>query len=335
MLNLEENVSLKPYNTFGVEVQTRFFYKVTSTKKLITQLKSIAKLPLLILGGGSNLLMTKDFPGVTLLMANKGITILEEKNKTVRVEVQAGENWHDFVLWCLEQNYGGVENLALIPGSVGAAPIQNIGAYGVELSKVFYSCQAINLETLQEEIHTQDSCEFGYRSSIFKTHQKGKYLITSVTFELHKPPYQPLLTYGDLKSKFEKQNPSIQEVANGVIEVRKSKLPDPQLIGNGGSFFKNPVISKSNFLELKKIYNELPSFSVDKDQIKIPAAWLIDYLGYKGMRFGQVGIHENQALVLVNFGGARGAEILSLAKKIQKHVQAVFGINLEMEVNIL
>ena len=168
-----------------------------------------------------------------------------------------------------------------------------------------------------------------------KTHQKGKYLITSVTFELHKPPYQPLLTYGDLKSKFEKQNPSIQEVANGVIEVRKSKLPDPQLIGNGGSFFKNPVISKSNFLELKKIYNELPSFSADKDQIKIPAAWLIDYLGYKGMRFGQVGIHENQALVLVNFGGARGAEILSLAKKIQKHVQAVFGINLEMEVNIL
>ena len=335
MLNLEENVSLKPYNTFGVEVQTRFFYKVTSTKKLITQLKSIAKLPLLILGGGSNLLLTKDFPGVTLLMANKGITILEEKNKTVRVEVQAGENWHDFVLWCLEQNYGGVENLALIPGSVGAAPIQNIGAYGVELSKVFYSCQAINLETLQEEIHTQDSCEFGYRSSIFKTHQKGKYLITSVTFELHKPPYQPLLTYGDLKSKFEKQNPSIQEVANGVIEVRKSKLPDPQLIGNGGSFFKNPVISKSNFLELKKIYNELPSFSVDKDQIKIPAAWLIDYLGYKGMRYGQVGIHENQALVLVNFGGARGAEILSLAKKIQKHVQAVFGINLEMEVNIL
>ena len=335
MLNLEENVSLKPYNTFGVEVQTRFFYKVTSTKKLITQLKSIAKLPLLILGGGSNLLLTKDFPGVTLLMANKGITILEEKNKTVRVEVQAGENWHDFVLWCLEQNYGGVENLALIPGSVGAAPIQNIGAYGVELSKVFYSCQAINLETLQEEIHTQDSCEFGYRSSIFKTHQKGKYLITSVTFELHKPPYQPLLTYGDLKSKFEKQNPSIQEVANGVIEVRKSKLPDPQLIGNGGSFFKNPVIPKSNFLELKKIYNELPSFSVDKDQIKIPAAWLIDYLGYKGMRFGQVGIHENQALVLVNFGGARGAEILSLAKKIQKHVQAVFGINLEMEVNIL
>ena len=335
MLNLEENVSLKPYNTFGVEVQTRFFYKVTSTKKLITQLKSIAKLPLLILGGGSNLLLTKDFPGVTLLMANKGITILEEKNKTVRVEVQAGENWHDFVLWCLEQNYGGVENLALIPGSVGAAPIQNIGAYGVELSKVFYSCQAINLETLQEEIHTQDSCEFGYRSSIFKTHQKGKYLITSVTFELHKPPYQPLLTYGDLKSKFEKQNPSIQEVANGVIEVRKSKLPDPQLIGNGGSFFKNPVISKSNFLELKKIYNELPSFSTDKDQIKIPAAWLIDYLGYKGMRFGQVGIHENQALVLVNFGGARGAEILSLAKKIQKHVQAVFGINLEMEVNIL
>lgn len=335
MLNLEENVSLKPYNTFGVEVQTRFFYKVTSTKKLITQLKSIAKLPLLILGGGSNLLLTKDFPGVTLLMANKGITILEEKNKTVRVEVQAGENWHDFVLWCLEQNYGGVENLALIPGSVGAAPIQNIGAYGVELSEVFYSCQAINLETLQEEIHTQDSCEFGYRSSIFKTHQKGKYLITSVTFELHKPPYKPLLTYGDLKSKFEKQNPSIQEVANGVIEVRKSKLPDPQLIGNGGSFFKNPLISKSNFLELKKNYNELPSFSVDKDQIKIPAAWLIDYLGYKGMRFGQVGIHENQALVLVNFGGARGAEILSLAKKIQKHVQAVFGINLEMEVNIL
>ena len=335
MLRFQENVSLKSYNTFGVESQTKFFYKLTHLDELKVLFKSAPKLPLRILGGGSNILYTKNFEGITLLIATKGIQVLEEDENKVRVEVQAGENWHEFVLWCLNQNYGGVENLALIPGSVGAAPLQNIGAYGVELSTIFCSCKAINLNTLEEEILDKEACEFGYRSSIFKTHQKGKYLISTVTFELQKTLYQPTLSYGVLKSKFENKTPSIQEVAEAVIEIRKSKLPDPELLGNGGSFFKNPVVPKSVYKALKNSYPTLPSYPNGREEVKIPAAWLIDYLGFKGTHLGQAGVHQNQALVLVNLGNAKGTEILTLAEKIQKEVKSYFGITLEMEVNIL
>ena len=335
MLRFEENISLKPFNTFGVEAFTKFFYEVIDLEKLKLLFKSAPELPIRILGGGSNILFTKNFDGLTLLMATKGIKVLEEKNNKVRVEVQAGENWHEFVLWCLKQNYGGVENLALIPGSVGAAPLQNIGAYGVELSSVFYSCKVINLHTLEEEILDKKACEFDYRSSLFKTHQKGKYLICAVTFELQKKPHQPVLSYAGLKSRFENKNPTIQQVAEAVIEIRQSKLPDPKLLGNGGSFFKNPVVKESVYKALKLKFTTLPCYPSGKGQVKIPAAWLIDYLGYKGRQFGQAGVHQNQALVLVNLGEAKGSEILKLAENIQKEVKSYFGITLEMEVNIL
>src|SRR6056300_99910 len=236
MLKFEENVSLKPYNTFGIETQTKYFFKVEDTADLKSILTQAKPLPVRIIGGGSNLLLTQDFEGLSLLIANKGIHLLEENATEVTVEVQAGENWHDFVLWCLDQNYGGVENLSLIPGSVGAAPIQNIGAYGVELSSVFKSCKALNVDTLKEETLTKTLCEFEYRSSIFKTHQKGKYIITSVCFELQKPPHQTKVEYGALKALFENSSPTIQEIAAAVISIRESKLPNHKILGNSGSF---------------------------------------------------------------------------------------------------
>jgi UDP-N-acetylmuramate dehydrogenase len=335
MLRFEENVSLKPYNTFGIEVQTKFFYEVKESAALKKILPNIQSIPYRILGGGSNVLFTENFEGLTLLIANKGIQILEENERVVKVEVQAGENWHEFVLWCLDRNFGGVENLSLIPGSVGAAPIQNIGAYGVELSSVFESCKALNVKTLKEEVLHNQQCEFEYRSSIFKTHQKGNYIITSVCFKLQKNPHKTNIEYGSLSTHFKNAQPSIQEIANAVIATREAKLPNPKSMGNGGSFFKNPVISKSHYERLKKTYEDLPSYPVDKDKHKIPAAWLIEFLGFKGKVEGNAGVHKKQALVLVNLGEAKGKEILVLANKIQSKVKEIFHISLETEVNVL
>ena len=264
MLSFEENVSLKPYNTFGIEAQTKYFYKVEDPTQLQHIFSQNKEIPFRIIGGGSNVLLTQNFEGLSLLIANKGIELLDESHTGVTLEVQAGENWHDFVLWCLDQNYGGVENLSLIPGSVGAAPIQNIGAYGVELSSVFKSCKALNVDTLKEENLTKTRCEFEYRSSIFKTHQKGKYIITSVCFELQKPPHQTKVEYGVLKALFKNSSPTIQEIAAAVIAIRESKLPNPKILGNSGSFFKNPVISESHFKSLKSQYPELPSYRAPK-----------------------------------------------------------------------
>ena len=334
MPKFKENISLKSYNTFGIEAQTKYFFKVTNTNDLKEIIAENRNLPFRILGGGSNVLFTEDFDGLTLLIANKGIELLEEHTKYVTVEVQAGENWHEFVLWCLNQNYGGVENLALIPGSIGAAPIQNIGAYGVELTSVFKSCKALNVDTLKEETIVKKDCEFDYRSSFFKTHQKGKYIITSVCVKLQKPPHELKIEYGALKAIFENTHPTIQAVASAIIEIRKSKLPNPKILGNSGSFFKNPVISKSNYDSLIKKYPELPSYTAPNQQLKIPAAWLIDHLGFKGTRNGGAAVHESQALVLVNLGEAKGKEILDLAQKIQSAVKEIFNIRLETEVNI-
>ena len=336
MPQFKENFSLKPYNTFGIEVQTKYFCKVCDTRELKEILERNKNLPFNVLGGGSNILFTEDFKGLTLLIDNKGIEVLHETSKTVTVEVQAGENWHEFVLWCLDNNYGGVENLALIPGSVGAAPIQNIGAYGVELSSVFKSCKAFNIDTLEEELIEKKDCKFNYRSSVFKTHQKRKYIITSVCFQLQKFPHQIKIDYGLIKTQFgQNYLPDIREVAKAVIAIRESKLPNPKKIGNCGSFFKNPLISIAHYKLLKLTYPELPSYPNYNKHVKVPAAWLIDKLGFKGIRNGDAGVHKNQALVLVNHGKAEGKEILNLAKKIQLKVKETFNISLETEVNII
>ena len=335
VLNFQKDTSLLPYNTFGIDVKSKHFIDVKSIDELQAVLNQNQLENLLVLGGGSNLLLTKDFEGLTLRIQNRGIEIVDQDDRKARVKVAAGENWHDFVLWCLENDLGGVENLALIPGNVGAAPIQNIGAYGVELREVFESCEAISIDTGKVKIFKKDECDFGYRNSIFKNTLKGKYIIFSVQFSLNKPPHELNISYKGLSEKLEGKIPNIQSIAQAVIEIRSSKLPDPKKIGNCGSFFKNPVISLIKFNDLKQQYPDIPHYPDQLDKIKIPAAWLIDTLGYKGYRNQEAGVHPNQALVLVNYGNATGAEIKKLAQQIRNKVKEKFAINLEFEVNIL
>ena len=335
VLNFQKDTSLLPYNTFGIDVKSKHFIDVKSIDELQAVINQNQLENLLVLGGGSNLLLTKDFEGLTLRIQNRGIEIVEQDDRKARVKVAAGENWHDFVLWCLENDLGGVENLALIPGNVGAAPIQNIGAYGVELREVFESCEAISIDTGKVKIFKKDECDFGYRNSIFKNTLKGKYIIFSVQFNLNKPPHALNISYKGLSEKLEGKIHNIQSIAQAVIEIRSSKLPDPKKIGNCGSFFKNPVISLIKFNDLKQQYPDIPHYPDQLDNIKIPAAWLIDTLGYKGYRNQEAGVHPNQALVLVNYGNATGAEIKKLAQQIRNKVKEKFAINLEFEVNIL
>ena len=331
---MERHFSLKNYNSFGIEVETEFFAAISNEAELIEVLKSNGNKPFRVLGGGSNVLLTEDYKGLTLVMQNKGISILEETASHVLIEVQAGENWHELVLWALENDFGGIENLALIPGSVGAAPIQNIGAYGVELSSVFHRCKALDLESLSFNEFDKAACEFGYRSSVFKTHLKGKAIITRVQFKLSKKNHQTHTQFGTLQASLQGKEMSIQNIAASVIAIRKSKLPDPAQIGNSGSFFKNPVIPVNQFKQLQENYPEIPHYPDTAEKIKIPAGWLIEKLGYKGKRFGDAGVHEKQALVLVNYGNAKGVELLNLAQQIQEQVLQNFGVQLEVEVNI-
>ena len=331
---MERHFSLKNYNSFGIEVETEFFAAISNEAELIEVLKSNGNKPFRVLGGGSNVLLTEDYKGLTLVMQNKGISILEETASHVLIEVQAGENWHELVLWALENDFGGIENLALIPGSVGAAPIQNIGAYGVELSSVFHRCKALDLESLSFNEFDKAACEFGYRSSVFKTRLKGKAIITRVQFKLSKKNHQTHTQYGTLQASLQGKEMSIQNIAASVIAIRKSKLPDPAQIGNSGSFFKNPVIPVNQFKQLQENYPEIPHYPDKAEKIKIPAGWLIEKLGYKGKRFGDAGVHEKQALVLVNYGNAKGVELLNLAQQIQEQVLQNFGVQLEVEVNI-
>ena len=331
---MERHFSLKNYNSFGIEVETEFFAAISNEAELIEVLKSNGNKPFRVLGGGSNVLLTEDYKGLTLVIQNKGISILEETASRVLIEVQAGENWHELVLWALENDFGGIENLALIPGSVGAAPIQNIGAYGVELSSVFHRCKALDLESLSFNEFDKAACEFGYRSSVFKTHLKGKAIITRVQFKLSKKNHQTHTQYGTLQASLQGKEMSIQNIAASVIAIRKSKLPDPAQIGNSGSFFKNPVIPVNQFKQLQENYPEIPHYPDTAEKIKIPAGWLIEKLGYKGKRFGDAGVHEKQALVLVNYGNAKGVELLNLAQQIQEQVLQNFGVQLEVEVNI-
>ncbi len=290
------------------------------------------------MGGGSNLLLVNDIDRLVVLLNFKGKEILKQDDKFVWLYVAGGENWHEFVLWCLENNYGGIENLALIPGNVGTAPIQNIGAYGVEVKEVIEEVHAIEIETGKEVLFSNADCKFAYRDSIFKKTQKGKYILTGVTFKLTNTIHNINDSYGAIQTiLLEKNigNPTIKDIADAIIAIRSSKLPDPDKIGNSGSFFKNPIIAKKRFIKLQKKYPTIPNYPAATETVKLAAGWLIDQCGFKGKRIGDAGVHEKQALVLVNYGDATGQQILDLAKLIQNSVLEKFDVALEMEVNIV
>ncbi|WP_066221290.1 UDP-N-acetylmuramate dehydrogenase [Formosa haliotis] len=337
-MNIQHNISLKPYNTFGIDVAAKHFVAISTLEEL-TAVLSLKDYPnKLILGGGSNMLLTKDVDALVIHINIKGISIISETEDSVLVKANAGEIWHDFVLWTLNQDYGGLENLSLIPGNVGTSPIQNIGAYGVELKDVFESCEAIHLQTLKLHTFNKAACNFGYRNSIFKQEAKGQYIITSVTFKLSKTNHELHTNYGAITTELEHMqvsNPSIQDISKAVISIRNSKLPNPKDIGNSGSFFKNPVVSKDLYLHLLHQFPDIPSYPVSETEVKIPAGWLIEKAGFKGKRLGDYGVHKNQALVLVNYGGAKGSDILKLSEIIQQTIQRIFNISIESEVNIL
>ena len=335
---LQENFPLKPYNTFGIEVKARYFATFENVSELqqLLQLPEIAQAEKLILGGGSNVLFTKDYDGAVLKNNIKGISIIAQDDDFAFVKAGSGEVWHEMVLYCIKHGLAGVENLSLIPGTVGAAPLQNIGAYGVELKDIFDSLEAINLETGKLETFDKAGCDFGYRESYFKKAGKGKYIIVSVTLKLRKKP-EFNISYGDIQktlAAMEITDLNIKAISEAVCAIRKSKLPDPAQIGNAGSFFKNPEVDKTVFENLKNQYPEIPGYVVSETKIKVPAGWLIEHLGWKGKQLENYGVHKNQALVLVNYGGAEGNKIKQLAHDIIASVKEKFGIELSPEVNI-
>lgn len=337
-MNIQENISLKPFNTFGIDKKARFFIQATSEKDILQALEKSKdlNLPLFILGGGSNILLTKDLNAIVLKIEINGIQLVNETDEEVFVEVGAGENWHEFVLYCIKNDWAGVENLSLIPGTVGASPMQNIGAYGIEIKEVFSSLQAINRITGKQETFHWEDCRFGYRESVFKNELKDQYIITKVEFKLKKKPTFHT-EYGAIAQTLEEMNItdlSIKSISDAVIKIRQSKLPDPKVIGNAGSFFKNPTVSFDIFQKIKSNHPSVPGFPNDEG-VKIPAAWLIEHSGWKGKTFGNVGVHKLQPLVLVNYGGGDGKEIAELSKQIQASIEEKFGILLHAEVNFL
>jgi UDP-N-acetylmuramate dehydrogenase len=337
-MQLQNNVSLKPFNTFGIDVKAKTFVSVNSVAELQEVLKTFQNQIKLILGGGSNMLLTKDVDAVVIHLNIKGIELLHQDTSHVVVKAFAGENWHEFVLWCLKNNYGGVENLSLIPGNIGAVPIQNIGAYGVEIKDVLESCEAMHIETGEIKSFSNKDCNFSYRESVFKQSLKNKYVIINVSFKLTKNLHHLKIGYGDIKTELEKQGvdiPNINDISQAVIRIRQSKLPDPKEIGNSGSFFKNPIISISKYQSLLKNFPNMPNYQVSDNLVKVPAGWLIEHAGFKGKTMGNYGVHKKQALVLVNYGGADGENIYNLAKLIQLTVKRIFDIEIEMEVNVL
>jgi UDP-N-acetylmuramate dehydrogenase len=336
-MQFELNKALKDFNTFHIDAQAEKFICIDDEKSMMDVLAFAkhAKISIHFIGGGSNILLTQNIDGITILNQLKGIYKVEENEDYVFVNFASGENWHQCVLWAVEHNYGGIENLSLIPGTIGASPIQNIGAYGVELKDVFHSLEAINLTSFEKKIFTLEECNFGYRDSIFKQLEKGNWFILQVTLQLTKNPICNI-NYGNIKDellKMKVENPRIQDVSKAVINIRSSKLPNPDEIGNAGSFFKNPVITKTHFEELKTMYPEIPHFAATNG-VKIPAAWLIEKNNWKGFKEGDFGVHKNQALVLVNYNHANGNDILNLSTQIITSVQQTFNITLEREVNI-
>lgn len=335
---IHSNFSLKPFHTFHVNVTTLFFADFQNISDLIEAIEFQKKhhLQLFILGGGSNVLFTQNYEGIILKNSLKGKKILNEDENYVWLEIQSGENWHELVSYCVDNQWNGIENLALIPGTVGAAPIQNIGAYGVELKESFHSLEAFHIPS--HEIHTfyLHDCQFGYRDSVFKRNYKNQYVILSVTLKLNKKPILNY-SYADVQKYLEKNQlePSIRTIFEAVIFIRKEKLPDPNFIGNAGSFFKNPYIPMNHYSKLKTEFPNLPSYPVNENTVKVPAAWLIEQCGWKGYKEKEYGVHHKQPLVLVNYGNAKGIEIYELAKKIMHSVKERFDIILEPEVNIL
>jgi UDP-N-acetylmuramate dehydrogenase len=337
---IEENKSLKAYNTFGIEAKTRYFTEISNVDELkaIILDEKLKSLPKLILGGGSNILFTRDFEGLAIKNNIKGIEKITEDENHIWIKAYSGEVWHELVEFAIENNLGGIENLSLIPGTVGAAPIQNIGAYGVELKDVFDFLEAVDLQSGEIKVFDANKCLFGYRQSIFKGLEKGKYFILSVTLRLNKNP-ELNMSYGAISNTLEEmqiKELNVKAISKAVCQIRNSKLPNPLVIGNAGSFFKNPEIYKAHFDKLKAEFPNIPGYPVaDKDKIKVPAGWLIEQCGWKGKRVGETGSHKDQSLVLVNYGNAQGSEIEALAKDIQRSVLQKFGIELETEVNIL
>lgn len=331
------NTSLLPYNTFGFDVQGTKLIKIENTVQLEKLFKNdFFKSPFRVISGGSNLLLTQNIQDPILLVRIPGIEKKQETDEFVCIEFGAGENWHDCVLHCVDKEWFGIENMSLIPGCIGAAPIQNIGAYGAELKDVFYSLNAFNVETGIIETFNLIECQFGYRDSYFKQQGKGKYIIVSVTLKLSKIP-KINTQYGDIQNTLNEKNilnPTIKDVSDAVIEIRRSKLPDPAVLGNSGSFFKNPVIEKTLAEKIQLNYPDSKTFPASETQVKIPAAWLIEKSGWKGHKRDHVGVHEKQALVLVHYGGGTGSQIKELATEIQNDVANKFGIHLEFEVNI-
>jgi UDP-N-acetylmuramate dehydrogenase len=336
MPHILENVSLKGYNTFGIDVSARWLSTFGSQEELRELLSGLADRPLLILGGGSNILFTRDFDGLVLRNEVKGIDLVREDDHYIYVRAGAGENWHGFVQHALQRNWAGVENLSLIPGNVGAAPMQNIGAYGVEIKQVFYELSAYHLGEHKVYTFSLNDCAFGYRESVFKRRFKGQFIILDVTFRFSKVP-KFHTEYGAIREELDKmgvEKLSIQAVSEAVIRIRQSKLPDPAVIGNAGSFFKNPTVTAEEFVRLRDAFSGIVGYPVDGG-VKLAAGWLIEQCGWKGYRKGDAGCHARQALVLVNYGHAGGREIYDLSEEILQSVKAKFGVELEREVNII
>lgn len=337
-MQIHNNFSLKKYNTFGIEAKAKQFVAVHSNDELQSILKKHASDKKFILGGGSNMLLTQDIDALVIHVDLKGKKIINEDDDFVWVESQAGENWHEFVLFTIDQNFGGLENMSLIPGNVGTTPVQNIGAYGTEIKDTFVSCEAMNIATQELKTFNKEECNFGYRESIFKQEAKDKYVITSVVFKLTKRNHKINTSYGDITKELENQNvtiPTLKDVSNAVIAIRQTKLPDPKELGNSGSFFKNPIISKELFEKVHQKFPEVKFFEVSPTEVKVPAGWLIEHCGLKGYRKDDAGVHKNQALVLVNYGNATGQDILNLSKYVQKTVFDKYGIAIEAEVNVI
>jgi len=329
---------LKAYNTFGISAFANRFVAVHTVAEVTCVLKDNAGQKLFILGGGSNMLLTRDIDALVIYTDLKGKEVVWQDEKTVHIKAMAGENWHEFVLYCINEGYGGIENLSLIPGNVGTTPIQNIGAYGTEIKDTMVSCEAVDIATQQVVTFSNAECEFGYRESVFKGRLKDKYIITSVTFGLTKTEHKINTSYGDIAAELTKNNivsPTLKEVSNAITTIRQSKLPDPKELGNSGSFFKNPVITIEEFERIYLLNPTMPHYTLDDTYVKVPAGWLIEQAGFKGKRFGDAGVHAKQALVLVNYGNATGQELLKLSENIQDTVFDKFGIKIEAEVNVI
>ena len=338
-MNILENFPLKSLNTFGIDAYSNYFseFNTTEEAKMLLEEKNIVKEEKLILGGGSNVLFTKNFKGAVLKNNIKGIQLEKETDEYFFVRAGAGENWHHFVTHCIDNNYAGIENLSLIPGNVGASPMQNIGAYGVEIKDVFHELEALNIFSKKIEKFSNADCRFGYRESIFKRKAKGQYIITSVVYRLNKKPIFNT-SYGAIEQELKKMSVtelSIKAISQAVCNIRSSKLPDPKEIGNAGSFFKNPVISSTQYDVLKNTYPNIIAHKNTDSEVKLAAGWLIEQCGWKGKRIGNVGMHKDQALVLVNYGEATGRELLTHAAEVQTSVKENFGIVMEAEVNVL